>query len=164
MIPLQIWYVSYRYHCTTNSNAAEKWGVENAPKHQSTTKFIRNQQLIWKVIIIRHPIWDLVFSLFPFSSSSFHVCAWDTLEPWALTLGDKRFLDQILREEVGNYFTLVQIFLCFFTLGVWLKNDFAISFYILELFAKSPCLWVGFHPHPLFQTSFRGIHKVRKLY
>ncbi len=69
-----------------------------------------------------------------------------------MSLGDK-FLDQILREEVGKYFTLVQLFI----IGVCLKNDFAISFYILELFVKSPlsspCLWVGFHPHPLFQRS-----------
>jgi hypothetical protein len=157
MIPLQIWYVSYRYHCTTNSNAAEKRGVENAPKHQSTTKFLKEPTTHLKSYYHQAPnlrLSLLFVSFFFFLLSC--VCMGYT---WALTLGDKRFLDQILREEVGKYITLVQIFLCFFTLGVWLKNDFAISFYILELFVKSPCLWVGFHPIP----SFRGIHKVRKL-
>jgi hypothetical protein len=81
------------------------------------------------------------------------VCAWEYT--WASTLGDRRFLDQILREEVGKYFTLVQIFLCFFNtfclVEEWVCNKFLYTRVISKVTLSSPCLWVGFHPHPLFQ-------------
>jgi hypothetical protein len=134
------------------------WECSKAPKYHQISK---EPTTHLKSYYHQAPNLRLSLLFVSFSSSSFHVCAWDTLEPWPLET--KRFLDQILREEVGKYFTLVQIFLCFFILGVWLKNNFAISFKILEL-NKSPCL------HPVFGLaftpipSFRDIHEVRKLY
>jgi hypothetical protein len=81
------------------------------------------------------------------------VCAWDTLEPWPF--GGKRFLDQILREEVGKYFhTSPDFLMLFYTwclVEEWLCNKFLYTRVISKVTLSSPCHWVGFHPHPLFQ-------------